>query len=364
MINYKDYNIDFYLLFFCIFLSLVGIFNLYSAAPKAVFLKQLIWLFLGIIIMILMSIFNYKFLKRYAYYIFLFCGLLLFILLFNEKTVGGTKRWLSFSGFSFQPSELAKISLCIALAKYFSKKPLLIKYNFKDLFFPLIFTFLYMYLIFLEPNLSTSILLCLIFFTTLLFLRINFSIFLYLTGFTLLISPLFWFFLLRDYQKERIISFFNTGSDPLGTGYHIIQSKIALGSGSLFGKGFLSGTQSKLRFLPEQYTDFAFSVFAEEWGFLGCMIIILLYFGILYKCIKIVNELEDVFGIILVTSLASIFFWQFFINICMTVDLLPVVGMPLPFISYGGSSLVSSFIIIGIILNIKNNRFLFSNYKQ
>lgn len=356
---YKIYSFDFWLLFFSLSLSIIGILNLYSAAPWCIFVKQFIWLFVGLFIVFFLFLLDYKTLKIYAYHIFIFFSLLLFSLLFKEDTIAGTRRWFSFSYFSFQPSEMAKIAFCITISKYFSNKYLEFKYNFKDIFMPLSFTVLYMYLVFLEPNLSTAVVFGLVFLSTILFLRINFSFLFYLTGFSFFLFPLFWFFLLKDYQKKRIFCFFSPGNDPLGTGYHIMQSKIAIGSGSFFGKGFLNGTQSQLRFLPEQYTDFAFSVLGEEWGFLGCLFVILLYIGIIYRCLKTADSINDPFGIILTISLTSIIFWQFFINIGMITGLLPVVGIPLPFISYGGSSLISSFLIIGIILNIKARNFLF-----
>jgi len=170
--------------------------------------------------------------------------------------------------------------------------------------------------------------------------------------------PIFWLFL-EDYQKRRIFVFLNPGKDSLQGGYQAIQSKIAIGSGMLFGKGFLNGTQSQLRFLPEQHTDFVFSVWAEEWGFMGALLLILLLFLIISKGLKIASQSRDRLGLLISVGLVLVLFWQIFINIGMVVGLLPIVGIPLPFLSYGGSSLVSTWVIVAVLLNIRMRKFMF-----
>jgi rod shape determining protein RodA len=174
----------------------------------------------------------------------------------------------------------------------------------------------------------------------------------------LIFLPIAWQFL-KPYQQRRILTFLNPDLDPLGAGYHIIQSKIAIGSGRLFGKGFLKGTQNQLDFLPAQHTDFVFSVFAEEWGFLGCLILLALYITLILFALRVVARAKDRFGALLVFGMVSIFFWQVAVNVAMVAGLLPVVGIPLPMFSYGGSSLVSMMTAIGIIMNVNMRRFMF-----
>jgi rod shape determining protein RodA len=174
----------------------------------------------------------------------------------------------------------------------------------------------------------------------------------------LIFLPIGWRFL-KAYQKQRIWTFLNPDSDPLGAGYHVIQSEIAIGSGRLFGKGFLNGTQNRLDFLPAQHTDFVFSVFAEEWGFIGCVVLLALYFALIYCSLLVVAKAKDRFGTILAFGMTAIFFWQIVINISMVTGILPVVGITLPLVSYGGSSLVSTMIAIGLLINVSMRRFTF-----
>jgi rod shape determining protein RodA len=187
---------------------------------------------------------------------------------------------------------------------------------------------------------------------------VRFYVYLFSGGAMALALPLFWNSL-KAYQKSRIITFLHPENDPLGAGYHIIQSKIAVGSGQLWGKGFLKGTQSQLRFLPEQHTDFAFSVFAEEWGFVGSMVLLSLFFFLVISGLYIVRRSQDRFGALLALGLIALIFWQTLINIGMVTGLMPVVGLPLPFISYGGSSLLTTYLAVGLLLNISMRRFMF-----
>ena len=191
-----------------------------------------------------------------------------------------------------------------------------------------------------------------------MFVKIEKKTFYALIAFIIFIGIPFLSFFLKDYQKERIMTFLNPGSDPLGAGYHIIQSKIAIGSGMFYGKGYLQGTQNALSFLPEQHTDFIFSVFAEEWGFLGALFFLIFYFFVLVWGLKIAGRCRSPFGVIVCVGLISMIFWQLFVNLGMVMGIFPVVGMPLPLISYGGSSVLTIIMAMGILMNISMRRFM------
>jgi rod shape determining protein RodA len=213
-------------------------------------------------------------------------------------------------------------------------------------------------LILKQPDLGTAIILFLILLSILLFVKIRWSslLILGLTGASIL--PLLWGFL-KEYQKKRIYTFFDPNLDPLGSGYHIIQSKIAVGSGGIFGKGFMKGTQCKLGFLPEQQTDFIFSVLAEEWGLVGSLLVISLYLILILWGLRIAVTAKDRFGAILAFGVVAMLFWHVFINVGMVVGMMPVVGIPLPLLSYGGSFMVSTLMGVGLLLNVSMRRYLF-----
>ena len=208
-----------------------------------------------------------------------------------------------------------------------------------------------------QPDLGTALLLLLAAFSIILFLGVEWKLLLISLGGLLGAFPFLWIFL-KDYQKKRILIFIQPEADPLGAGYHILQSKIAVGSGAFLGKGFMKGTQGQLRFLPEQHTDFAFSVLAEEWGFIGAFFVLTLYLVLLLWSLNTARQAKDRFGLILALGVTAILFWQGVINIGMVVGVVPVVGVPLPFISYGGSSILASMIGIGLLLNIHMRRFI------
>jgi rod shape determining protein RodA len=208
-----------------------------------------------------------------------------------------------------------------------------------------------------QPDLGTAMLILLIAGSVTVFVKIEKRLFLFLLASLLIIIPLIWFFL-AGYQKQRILTFLDPNRDPLGAGYHIIQSKIAIGSGMILGKGFLKGTQNALSFLPEEHTDFIFSVLAEEWGLMGSAVILILFLILISLGLKIAHDCRDPFGIILAIGITAMIFWQVVINIGMVMGLMPVVGIPLPFISYGGSSIVTTMTCVGLLLNISMRRFM------
>jgi rod shape determining protein RodA len=210
----------------------------------------------------------------------------------------------------------------------------------------------------IQPDLGTAVLIGLVFFSVLIVGGLRVRSLLYLVSAGLIFLPVAWNFL-KSYQQKRILTFLNPDLDPLGSGYHVIQSKIAVGSGRWFGKGYLNGTQNRLDFLPAQHTDFIFSVFAEEWGFVGCLILLAIYFAFIYSCLQVVARAKDRFGALLAVGMTTIFLWQVVINVGMVTGVLPVVGIPLPLLSYGGSSLVSMMVAVGLLINVSMRRFTF-----
>jgi rod shape determining protein RodA len=350
-------------LFLLLFLILsVGLVNLYSAGfaftqDTSLCLKQCRWVILGLICMVFAFSVDYRAIIRHTYFIYGIAIFLLLVVLFYGYVTHGSRRWILFMGFSFQPSELMKLVIILTLAKYFDENKLNRPLLLKDLLFPALLTLIPFLLIIQQPDLGTALIVLIIFLSMVLFIGVNWKSLSIacMTGLALL--PLAWF-LLRDYQRERIITLFAPEKDPLGSGYHIIQSMIAIGSGGWWGKGFLKGTQTHLRFLPEQQTDFVFSVFAEEWGFIGILFLMALFFSFIVWGLKISLNSKDYLGTLLAFGITMLIAWSVLINVGMVLGLLPVVGIPLPFMSYGGSSMVVLLIAVGLLLNISTRRFI------
>jgi len=317
----------------------------------------MLWFCIGLLAMVAAFLFNYKMLDRWAQPIYFGCILLLIAVLFFGRYIGGSRRWLIIGPLSFQPSELVKIAVILSLAHYYSKDAKTRGFTLRELIRPLLFILLPVILIGMQPDLGTAGLLVLIAASITVFVKIERRSFIYLIASGAVLVPLIWFFL-REYQKKRILVFLDPDRDPLGAGYHIIQSKIAIGSGMLSGKGFLKGTQNALSFLPEEHTDFIFSVLAEEWGFLGSVTLVLIFLILIFWGLAVAHGCREPFGTIVAVGISSMIFWQVFINIGMSMGLLPVVGVPLPFVSYGGSSVLTTAIGIGLLLNVSMRRFV------
>ncbi len=339
--------------------------NLYSATfpirhagGSHIFFKQVYWFLMGFAVLLMVTIFDYHVLDRLAYPIYIFALILLILVLMAGKTFSGSQRWLSIGGIGFQPSEFTKIALVILLAKYFSNHEVYNEYRLRDLWRPFIIITLPCILIVKEPDLGTSLVLVIISFTIIFFIRIRWRSFIILMITCVSATPFVWY-TLKEYQQKRILTFLRPEMDPLGAGYHVIQSKIAVGSGLFWGKGFLHGTQTRLHFLPEQHTDFAFSVLAEEWGFAGSLILLMLYLFLILWGINIAKSSKDKFGTILAIGIVAIVFWQLVINVSMAIGLLPVVGIPLALFSYGGSSIMSTMLGMGLLMNVSMRRFMF-----
>ncbi len=361
-------HFDWVLLGLTLSLVAVGLLTLYSAVNAGpdiahvtgpLYLKQAYWFAIGATLMVGMFLFNYKWLNRWAFAIYAFSVALLVAVAFVGKEVSGSQRWLVAGPWSFQPSELVKISVIIVLARYYSECASEDGLTLKDLWKPLIWTLIPFVLIAKQPDLGTGLVVLLIAGSVTLFVKIERQSLILLSAAGVAGSLVAWFFLLQDYQRERILVFLNPDRDPLGAGYHVKQSIIAIGSGTLLGKGFLKGTQNALSFLPEQHTDFIFSVLAEEWGFLGSAVVVAVYVLIVIWGLNVAMRSKEPFGTILAVGVSSMIFWQAVINVGMALGLLPVVGVTLPLISYGGSSLAAIMLGIGILMNISMRRFMF-----
>lgn len=346
-------------------LFLLGVMNLYSASGyrleegvnvSSFYQKQLIWGLMGFAGMITFMLFDYRHLKTIAWPLFWVTVLLLLAVPFLGETIYGARRWLDLGFFNFQPSELAKITMLIVGAKILSRDsdPL----NFTKLAYVTGVGLIPAGLVILQPDLGSGLNILLILCGMILYRGLTAKVFKTMAVALPCLVPAGWFFL-HDYQKRRIISFMNPASDPLGSGYHIIQSEIAIGSGRFWGKGFMGGTQSQLRFLPEKHTDFAIAVFGEEWGFVGAISLLALFCIFLYQIVVTARDAKDLFGSFLAAGVFFYFFWQILINMGMVLGLMPVVGIPLPFISYGGSATVVNFCLIGLVLNVSMRRYVF-----
>ncbi|MCF7873583.1 MAG: rod shape-determining protein RodA [Candidatus Omnitrophica bacterium] len=342
-----------------VLLNLISIASLYSSLHQQgqfvggdFFSKQLTWIAFSWIVFIIFNFINYRLYYNLSFIIYTLSIILIGAVYFTGHEAMGAQRWLSIGGFSFQPSELSKLAIIIVMARFFSHPP---ANNFlKDFFLPFSFVGLSAFIIFSQPDLGTAIMVILIAFAIGLFSKVNKKYFVWVLIAVLIAAPFSWTFL-KSYQKKRLTAFVNPNIDPLGSGYTIIQSKIAIGSGQVFGKGFLAGTQNQFNFLPERHTDFIFTVIAEEWGFLGSLFLLFIYWLIIKKIFDRLKKIRDPFAYYLTVGIGIYFFLHVFINIGMTLGIFPVVGLPLLFVSYGGSHLISSFILLGIFFNISRN---------
>ncbi len=351
-------KIDWTLIVTVLFLASFGLAAIYSVAlgqglgEFLNFKKQLIWLVIGFGVMIFFANFDYYYWQRLGWVGYLF-GFLLLILVLTPlgSTIRGTRGWFSLGGFSFQPVELMKIFMIIILADLYSRYSHTLHKIYHLIFIGLVVA-LPLLLVILQPDLGSAMVLFFTWFITFLFFTKNKWHIVLIVALMLMSFIVAWFFLFQDYQRDRILTFIDPSLDPLGRGYNVHQSIIAVGAGRLFGRGLGFGSQSQLKFIPESQTDFIFAVIAEELGFVGVIFIISFFGLIFYRMYKIVKGARDDFGMFLVLLIMALIFVQVFINIGMGVGLLPVTGISLPFVSYGGSFLVTAMMLLGIVLNI------------
>jgi rod shape determining protein RodA len=358
-------HFDWTLFFLALVFGFISIATIYSANYNiaenhagALPSRQLVWLGLGILAMMTAVAFDYHYIDRIAYPFYFAMLLLLLLVLFIGHSGGGSQRWINLGFFRLQPSEPAKIAIVLMMAKYFRSDEPPQGFRLRDLWAPFALVSPLVILTLVQPDLGTAIILAIVFLSMILMGGLRIRSFLCLVGVGLALLPIGWHFL-KAYQRQRILTFLDPDRDPLGAGYHVIQSKIAIGSGGLFGKGYLHGTQNRLDFLPAQHTDFIFAVFSEEWGFVGCVILLALYFALIIYSLKLIERVRDRFGGLLIFGMAAIFFWHVVINIAMVAGVMPVVGVPLPLVSYGGSSLASMMFALGVMINVSMRRYTF-----
>jgi rod shape determining protein RodA len=346
-----------------------GLLNVYSgtrvfpSSGISLFYKQMIWILLGMTVFFVFCFLSKGFIEEVAWYVFFAVVAVLLVVLLIGKVRGGAQRWLSLGIFTFQPSEFAKIALILALASYFSRRYSYEGIGFRDLAPAVGITLIPFLLVALQPDLGTAGVFLIILGAMMVIACVRAKVFVLVGAAGAVAVPGLWL-LMKNYQKQRVLTFLDPGRDPLGAGYHVIQSKIAVGSGGLLGKGYLHGTQGSLRFLPEQHTDFAFAVFSEEWGFVGSMVLLLLFLALVYRMYYLASQSQDRFASFACGGLASYFLAHIVINIAMVCGLFPVVGIPLPFVSYGGSSMLTNMMALGILANLSRTRFTFQTGKE
>lgn len=353
------------LLIFC--LNVIGLFNLYSAthgpnsvSVESLFIQQIVWLVGGWTIFFLLTFLDYLWVNRL---IWLMYAVNIAALIYTDvkgKVVLGGQRWIDLHFFRYQPSETMKLCLILVLAK------ILVHYNsqgkgmgIREIAWPAFLILLPFGLTVKQPDLGTAMTLMFIGGTILFFVKIRKSILVSIFMAAIIALPLAWNYGLKEYQKNRVITFISPDLDPQGKGYNSIQSKIAVGSGKFLGKGFRMGTQSQLEFLPERHTDFIFAVLSEEWGFIGSFLV-LITFAFLFKiCFEIANQARDKFGALITVGVTAYVFWHMFVNIGMVIGLLPIVGVPLPLLSYGGSGMLTTMTALGFVSSVAYRRYLF-----
>jgi len=347
-------HIDPYLLLGLFALMTISLTVLYSVAGYGMVYRQVIRLVVALTVMIILAQIPPEFYQRWAPGVYIACILMLIAVLVFGHTGKGAQRWLDLGITKFQPSEIMKLIMPLMVAYYVSEYTL--PTRFKQAFIALLIVIVPTLLIAKQPDLGTSILvassgLFVLFLAGISWVYIAIAFIL-----ILIFIPILWYFLMHDYQRGRVLTLLNPEADPLGAGYHIIQSKIAIGSGGFWGKGWQHGTQSQLEFLPERHTDFIFSVFSEEFGFVGVLVLLSIYIFIIGRGLWIANQAQDAFTKLIAGSITLTFFVYVFVNIGMVSGLLPVVGVPLPIVSFGGTSIVTLLAGFGILMSIQTHK--------
>ena len=350
-------KLDFTLLIAVIILVLLGLVIIFSTSYNSTgtdflnFQKQAIFSVVGFILMIGVSLFDYRALKNWTGIFYVLVCFILVAVLFFGISIRGTTGWFDFGFFNVQPSEFVKIIMIIILAKYLAEAKNYLN-DLKKIIVSGIYISLPVLLIILQPDFGSALVLLFVWIAMIFMTGTKMKYMAMIFIFGIVSFAGCWFYVFEDYQKSRIATFINPQSDLLGTGYNVNQSIIAVGSGNIWGKGLGHGSQSQLNFLPEKHTDFIFAVLAEEMGFIGVFLVLGLFAILFYRLFKIAFETQDNFGKLLVLGVAFTLIFHITINIGMNVGIMPVTGIPLPFISYGGSSLISFLIMIGIVLNV------------
>ncbi|MFA6096602.1 MAG: rod shape-determining protein RodA [Candidatus Paceibacterota bacterium] len=338
-------------------LIVIGIITIFSTSYSSSgsdfvnFNKQAIFAIVGIVVFFVISLVDYRAIKNYTGIIYVIACIILILVAIMGKNIRGTAGWFDLGFVSLQPAEFVKIAMIIIIAKYFTKIDIYIN-SFKKAIVSGIYVLIPVSLIMMQPDMGSALIIIFIWIAMLILSGVNKKYILYITILAIVLSGIGWQYALKDYQKSRILSFFDSEYDPMGAGYNVRQSVIAIGSGNIWGKGLGHGSQSQLNFLPEKHTDFIFAVIAEEMGFVGIILVIGLYGIIFYRLLRIAEEAEDNFGKYLVLGTSLLVFFHVVINIGMNMGIMPVTGIPLPLVSYGGSSLVSLMVMFGIVNSV------------
>lgn len=357
---WERFHLDLPLLIGLGLLITAGLFILYSADNQdaKLLVQQMFRFGLGALLMFVFAQIPPRYFNLIAPWLFAFGVLLLMAVLVVGHTGRGAQRWLGVGGIRFQPSEIMKLAMPMMMAWFVSRRPL--PPSFWTSVIAGLLLVIPVALILKQPDLGTAIMIAVAGASVILLAGLRWRIISLLFLLVAISTPIVWRFM-HGYQRQRVLTFLNPEHDPLGTGYHIIQSKIAIGSGGFFGKGWLHGTQSHLQFLPEHATDFIFAVAGEELGLIGIIILLSLFLAIVFRCLYIATQAQDTFSRLLVGSLALTFFMSFFVNMGMVMGILPVVGLPLPLISYGGTSMVTLMAGFGIVMSIHTHRRLLAS---
>ena len=352
-------EIDWVLIGLLVLNSIIGVVFIFSSShylPGSYALKQTIFIVVGFALLFLLLAVDYKVLMTYSLYFYLGVMVVLAGLLLFAKLIAHTKSWIRLPFFQVQPSELAKIALILLLARIFSeyKKSTLSSSVGVQAILIVLGPFV---LVAVQPDLGTALTFISLLMAVLVLAGLRKKTIVLLLAVSLAVGIVGWNSALKDYQKKRLTTLFYPSQDPKGAGYHILQSKIAIGSGGLTGKGFLKGSQSQLRFLPARHTDFIFSVIGEEFGFLGVFFVMMTSFLMIARMFVSVGMARDRAGVYIIFMASMLIAFQFFVNVLMIIGLFPVTGVPLPLLSYGGSSLISNFLAVGLVINVRMRRF-------
>lgn len=358
-------HIDWPLFIVVVVIGVLGVINLYSATSvyfgtsrsglAEIYINQIYWLAIGGVGGAIVAAIDYRHIERFAYVIYTVGVFSLVLVSILARDVRGAARWLDIGPFRFQPSEFMKICLIIVLGKYLHDDPKNEERSLKDLAVPAVLTAVPALLIARQPDLGTALVHVLIFVAIAAITRIKRKSMLTALGTAAIAIPVVWQYTL-PYQRARVTAFLNPGEDLSGAGYHAYHARIAIGNGGLFGQGYMNGMQNQYWFLPDQYSDFPFPVWAEEWGFAGTMVLLLLYGFLVIWSIRIASQARDRFGAVVAVGCGAMIFWHTIINLGMASGMLPVVGMTLPLFSYGGSSVVSMLLAVALLMNVSMRR--------
>ena len=355
-------QVDWLLVGTTLLLSVIGVLMIYSAVhsnpdllANGLHWKQALWSTIGLVVLAFILLFDYHHFTRMAYFIFGLVIVLLIMVLIAGRVVYGAKRWLVLGPMRLQPSELARLAVILLLARIFGSRDSTEPLRLVDLLYPFGLVMIPVVLVAKQPDLGTAFTIFLTAAVMAFMVGVQRRLLCMIGAGLLVLAPVGWAFL-KDYQRNRILTLFNPDADPLGTGYQSMQSKIAVGSGEFWGKGLLQGTQSRLHFLPEKHTDFIFSVLSEELGFVGATLLLVIFLIFIHRCMLAALNAGDKEGALIATGVATSFFLYSAFNIGMTLGLIPIVGIPLPLVSYGGSASLTSFLAVALVVNVRLRR--------